>query len=342
MNILFFGLGSIGQRHLRNINTLFPKYNFFAYRRKFKTPLLNNLNKPISGRETLYNKYKITYVESLSSLVKNKKIDAAFICTPTSYHLKELLWCLKNNIHAFVEKPISSNLKKIHLLKKLIKNKKNILVSIGYQMRFNPLINFIKNNLVKKKYLGEIFMVTVHNGEHISDYHSYENYKDSYTSKKHLGGGVVLTQIHEIDYLKYIFYKFKFLKTASLCTTSSNLKLDVEDVYASTVILKNKNKKILINLTCNFFERPKSRTVKFICEKGTLYADLNNNSIKIFIKNKVIVKKFKFKRNFLFLKEIKKFFSLIKNKGITKKNNLDLDKEISTIKFAEEIKKNFF
>lgn len=342
MNILFFGLGSIGQRHLRNINTLFPNYNFFAFRRKFKTPLLNNLNKPLSGRVTLHDKYKITYVESLKSLVKKNKIDAAFICTPTSYHLKELLWCLKNNIHAFVEKPISSNLKKIYLLKKLIKNKKNILVSIGYQMRFNPLINFIKNNLVQKKYLGEIFMVAVHNGEHISDYHSYESYKDSYTSKKHLGGGVVLTQIHEIDYLKYIFDKFKFLKNSSLCTTSSNLKLDVEDVYSSTIILKNKKKKILINLSCNFFERPKSRTIKFICEKGTLYADLNSNFIKIFTKNKIIVKKFKFKRNILFLEEVKKFFSLIKNKEMIKKNNLNLDQEINTLKFAEKIKKNFF
>ena len=29
--------------------------------------------------------------------------------------------------------------------------------------------------------------------------------KDSYTSKKKLGGGVVLTQIHEVDYLNFFF-----------------------------------------------------------------------------------------------------------------------------------------
>jgi len=341
MNILFFGLGSIGQRHLRNINRLFPRYKFFAFRRKFQTPLLNNLNKPVSGKQTLHNKYKITQVESLRLLVKKNKIDAAFICTPTSYHLNELLWCLKNNIHAFVEKPISSNLKKIYLLKKLIKNKKNILVSIGYQMRYNPLINYIKKNLVQKKNLGEIFMVAAHNGEHICDYHSYESYKDSYASKKQLGGGVVLTQIHEIDYLKYIFDKFKFWKNSSLCTTSSNLTLDVEDVYSSSIILKNKKKKILINLSCNFFERPKSRTIKFLCEKGTLYADLNKNLIKIFIKKKKFVKKFKFEKNFLFMKEIKKFFLLIKNKKMIKNNNLNIDKEMETLKLAQEIKNNF-
>ena len=57
------------------------------------------------------------------------------------------------------------------------------------------------------------------------------------------------------------------------------------------------------------------------------------------MENKTIVKRFKFKRNFLFIQEIKKFLSLIKNKRIIKKNILNLDQEINTLKFAEEIKK---
>ena len=66
MNVLFVGLGSIGQRHLRNIKNL-SKSKIFAYRRVFKTPTLNNSNRVLN--EPL-KKYKITYVNSLRKLSK--------------------------------------------------------------------------------------------------------------------------------------------------------------------------------------------------------------------------------------------------------------------------------
>ena len=47
MNFLFIGLGSIGQRHLRNLNTISKKNKIYAYRRKFNTPNLNNKNQVI-------------------------------------------------------------------------------------------------------------------------------------------------------------------------------------------------------------------------------------------------------------------------------------------------------
>ena len=49
MNILIIGLGSIGQRHLRNLKLIEPKSNFYAIRKKLSVPLLNNSNKVIKG-----------------------------------------------------------------------------------------------------------------------------------------------------------------------------------------------------------------------------------------------------------------------------------------------------
>ena len=46
MKILIWGLGSIGQRHLRNLYKIEPKIKFFAIRKKFTTPVLNNFNIP--------------------------------------------------------------------------------------------------------------------------------------------------------------------------------------------------------------------------------------------------------------------------------------------------------
>ena len=49
MNILILGLGSIGQRHLRNIKKTYPNAKIFALRKKYTTPLLNNKNIVIKG-----------------------------------------------------------------------------------------------------------------------------------------------------------------------------------------------------------------------------------------------------------------------------------------------------
>ena len=49
MNILIIGLGSIGQRHLRNLKLVEPNSNFFAIRKKNNVPLLNNLNKVLKS-----------------------------------------------------------------------------------------------------------------------------------------------------------------------------------------------------------------------------------------------------------------------------------------------------
>ena len=49
MNILIIGLGSIGQRHLRNLKLVEPNSNFFAIRKKNNVPLLNNQNKVLKS-----------------------------------------------------------------------------------------------------------------------------------------------------------------------------------------------------------------------------------------------------------------------------------------------------
>ena len=51
MNFLIIGLGSIGQRHFRNLKKLDKKINFFfAYREKNKSPLLSDDNQVLNKK----------------------------------------------------------------------------------------------------------------------------------------------------------------------------------------------------------------------------------------------------------------------------------------------------
>ena len=138
MKILIWGLGSIGQRHLRNLFKIGPKIKFFALRKKFTTPVLNNFNIPQNG--DLKKKYNITYLSSIHDLDKYKiNIDAAFICTPSKFHVDQAIQLIKRNINIFVEKPLGANLNKIKSLKNLLKRKKKIKNMMGFQLKFDQL-----------------------------------------------------------------------------------------------------------------------------------------------------------------------------------------------------------
>lgn len=339
MNILILGLGSIGQRHLRNLNKLDKRAKFFVYRKKFNTPTLNNNNKVINSN--LKKKYGIIYIKNLSE-IKKLKIDCAFICTPSSHHSKEASFLIKNNINCFIEKPVATNYSQVNQLSKIAKSKPNVTTMVGYQLKFNPIIHYIEKIINREKsIIGKILSVDISHGEHIDDFHPYENYKGSYSAVKKLGGGVILTQIHEIDYFLSFFQKYKIIKLNSLSSKISDLEIDVEDIFTSSFLLENKKKnKIICNLTLNYFERPKRRQIRIIGTKGSLLACLNKQRIEIFKNNKTQILKFSYKKNDIFKKQINFFLNHVKkNKKISKKYNIF--NGLDTAVFALKLTKSF-
>ena len=339
MNILIIGLGSIGQRHLRNLKKIQPKAQFYALRKKHIAPLLSSKNKPIKG--DIEKKYSLKYINSLEDINQKKiNIDCAFVCTPTSDHISQAAWLIKNNINCFVEKPLGSSLKRVNELNLLLKKKNNVITMMGFQLRFNPIIKYLEKIVQKKSPIGKIFSLHIHHGEHIADFHPYEDYRISYAANKNLGGGVILTQIHEIDYLLHLFKNYSFTKNYPLSSTVSDLDIDVEDVFSASFLLKNKSHKILCSMNLNFLERPKKRKIYFIGQKGSIEVCLNTQKVLIFKDAQKVTKNFKFSKNDIFVKELKFFISKIKSKQKIS-NDLNLFNGIKTLRLALKLKKNF-
>jgi hypothetical protein len=308
-------------------------------RKKYTTPLLNSANKVTKG--DIKKKYSLKYINNLEEINKNKiKFDCAFVCTPTSHHVSQIIWLLKNDINCFVEKPLGSSLTKLKELEFLLKKKNKLITMMGFQLRFNPIIQYLENILKKKSPIGKVFTAHIHHGEHIKDFHPYEDYRISYAAIKKLGGGVILTQIHEIDYLLHLFKDYDFKNISFVSSKVSNLDLNVEDVFSANFLLENNNNKILCSMNLNFLERPKKRKIYLIGEKGSINVCLNSQKVIIFKNNKTIVKKFIFKKNNIFIKELRFFLSKIKsNNNIC--NSLNLYNGIKTLRFAIQLKNNF-
>tara|TARA_B100001093_G_scaffold399484_1_gene386951 strand:- start:1172 stop:2215 length:1044 start_codon:yes stop_codon:yes gene_type:complete len=346
MNILIIGLGIVGQRHIRNLKSKYSNINFYTLKNNYSKTLYSS-DDVLKG--DVYKKYKIRSIKLLD-INKHIRIDAAFICLPNFLHARFLKIFIEKKIHTFLEKPGGSNYADLKLLKIISKKikKNNLKVLVGYHLRFNPLILKLKK-IIKKRVIGRIFNVKVENGEHLADYRTYQKYWNKYHSKKKEGGGVLLNQIHEIDYLNYLFddYKFKIINT--LDKKISNVRSDADDTIVSNFIVNNSKERFLLSLNMNSYERPQKRSIKIIGEKGKISANLLNNKIEIFqykifkngiLKNKNVKKKyfkFKIKRNDLFQEEIILFINAIKkNKPIKKKYGLD--KSIKILELALKLK----
>ena len=89
-----------------------------------------------------------------------------------------------------------------------------------------------------------------------------------FITQKNKGGGVILNQIHEIDYLMYLFqnYKFKIINTFN--NKFSKAKIDTEDTLSSNFMISNSKEKFIVTLLLNSYERPKHRSIKIIGSKG--------------------------------------------------------------------------
>ena len=124
--------------------------------------------------------------------VINYNPDYIIISNNTSNHIEYANFLEKNlkNKIILIEKPISNKYKKIKL-------KKNKYI-VGYNLRFHPLIQFIKKKIIKKQ---NIHFISINVSSYLPEWRKNINYKDSNSAKKKFGGGLLLELSHELDYI---------------------------------------------------------------------------------------------------------------------------------------------
>ena len=314
MKIVIIGYGSIGKRHYQNITKTFDDQVFVCSKRK-------DLPK------------KIKQLKSIQECILEKP-DIAFITNETDLHLETALDLANSGCHLFIEKPLSNSLKNIKKLERIVKKNK-IITQIGCNLRFNPCLIEIKKLLESKK-IGRVISFYAENGSYLPDWHPLEDYTKTYAAKKEKGGSVVLTSIHEIDYLYWFFGKVS--EISSNTRKVSELKISSDDF--SSIFLRFKNK-IVGEIHLDYFQRPKTRTCKIIGTKGTIFWNNEENTVKIFQtstkKLKTVYKLKKYDVNKMYVDEIIHFRKCIEK---NKRSINDINQGIETLKIAINVLKS--
>jgi len=172
MKALFCGLGSIGQRHLRNLRALRgDSVEVLAYRSRRATPVLNANMSVRAAPDQLESIHNVRSFADLTEAL-NEKPDMVFITNPNTLHLPVALEAARAGCHLFIEKPVSHALDGVDELSSLVAEK-NLVAFVAYQFRFHPGLKLIKRMLDEGR-LGNLVGAHIVNGEYLPDWHPYE------------------------------------------------------------------------------------------------------------------------------------------------------------------------
>jgi predicted dehydrogenase len=305
MKYLMVGLGGIGQRHLRNLRTLYgDRCDIIAYRVRRDSPVLDD-SLQIDQAEGLEERYGVRSFSRLEDAL-NERPDAALICNPSSLHIPVALAAARAGCHLLIEKPLSDSPESIDQLSGLIRSG-GLVCMVAYQMRFHPCLRRA-HELLTSGAIGRPVACRAIVGEHLPGWHRYEDYRTMYASKRSLGGGVVLSQIHELDMLYWFFGRPQ--RIFSFGGHWSDLEIDVEDVASTLLSYEG----MVAHLHQDYLQQPPTRQFEIVGSAGKISVDLRASTVHAFggSGEEMLRESFPdFERNSLFLEELKCFVGAI-------------------------------
>ncbi len=174
-----------------------------------------------------------------------------------------------------LEKPVSHSLDRLDILQNAAQNSGSKIL-VGFQFRYHPTFNKARE-LIQSNVLGSILTVHAHWGEYLPQWHPWEDYRQSYAARADLGGGVIVTLTHPLDYLRYLLGNIESLW--SFNGHISSLEVNVEDV--AEIGLKFANGAVG-GVHVNYFQRPPVHRLEIVGTNGTLRWDNADGILQFF------------------------------------------------------------
>jgi predicted dehydrogenase len=261
MKFLIAGFGSIGRRHFHNLLSLGERDIIF-YR---------------TGHGTLPDQELAGFnVETDLDAALAHNPDAVVVSNPTALHMDIAIPAAQAGCHLLLEKPISHTLADINPFLEAISSGGG-KVLVGFQFRFHPGLLRI-GGLLREGVIGQPTSVRAHWGEYLPAWHPWEDYRKGYSARSDLGGGVILTLCHPLDYLRWLIGDVEGVWAFS--NHLSGLNLDVEDTAEIGVHFTNG---VIGSVHVDYIQRPPTHTLEIIGTQGSIRWDNADGTVKLFL-----------------------------------------------------------
>ena len=261
MRIAVLGCGSIGRRHLRNLNLIPEPHELLAY-------------DPSEGALEIARQE--SGVQGFSSLaaIWEARPEVAFITSPSELHVEHALAAVRQGCHVFIEKPLSHSFAGIPELEHALAETGR-LAMVGCNMRFHPGPATVKR-LLSEHAIGTPIAARIQCGSYLPRWRPAQDYRQSYSASVEQGGAI-LDCIHEIDLALWYLGPARLLGAAAVPASSIGLSTD----GLAELILKH-DSGVVSNVHLNFIQRDYRRTCQIIGTEGTLYWDFATRQVDHF------------------------------------------------------------
>lgn len=275
LRCLFVGLGKIGQRHLRNLRSVAgDAVEVSAFRIRGDNHVLDDESKIVED-DGLCERYGVRVFDDLEDALARRP-DFCFITNPTSLHVPVALSAAEAGCDLFIENPISHTRDGISDLIARTEERR-VIGFVAYQLRYHPGFQQLQSWIAQGA-VGRVLGVDAEVGVHLPAAHPSEDYRRGVASRRELGGGAVLSQVQEIDYLLSLFGAPRrvFASGGKL----SDFDIDVEDYACSVLECQHRDGRVLpIQLRQDYVQRPARRGCRISGVDGAIEWNIAGGSL---------------------------------------------------------------
>ena len=328
MKIVIAGMGSVGQRHARNLRLLLgDSVELLTARTRGRGEvILPDLR--IKEGASIDEEYGLRNCASFAAALAERP-DAALICTPNHLHTALALQAADAGCHLFIEKPVAHTLDGLDRLRDTVRDRR-LTCFVAYQLRFHPGLELLQR-LLAENAVGRLIGGRMVFGEYLPDWHKYEDYRGYHAARREEGGGVLLSQIHDIDFLYALFGLPE--KICCFGGQLTDLEIDVEDTASMLFEFAHEGRRFPFQLHQDYAQKPPVRVCEIIGTTGRICWDYFAAELRL-IRHDGSVETNSFRdlqRNHMFLSEMRHFLDCIRSGAAPR---VTLDDGINSLRIA--------
>ena len=246
------GTGSIGRRHICNIQALRPNVSFAFLRDAARR-----------------DDFSLTLGDRVFGTIEDAikwQPDIAVIATPSDRHHEIIGILLRCGIAILIEKPVVINHEQITNLLSIAD--RATATQVGCVLRFLPSLRQVHTWLLNGA-IGRVVRASLEVGSWLPDWRLNQDYRQSYSASAARGGGVVLDLVHEIDLACWLFQADRLL--GAWGGRRSSLDIDSEDV--ALLALRN-TEGLTVAVQLDYVSRKPLRRLLAVGDQGSIHWDL--------------------------------------------------------------------
>jgi len=186
------------------------------------------------------------------------------VASPPAFHADQTLAALATSARVLVEKPMASDTARLDDIVTAGQGR----VMVGFNLRLHAPLERVAE-LVAGGAVGKLSSLRVWFGSWLPDWRPQVDYRQTYSARRELGGGILDDAIHELDILIWLLGADLDV-VGSVVDTVGPLDIDVEDTVKAVL---RSDTGVAVELSLDYVSRRYRRGVEAVGDRATVRLD---------------------------------------------------------------------